>query len=248
VARRVLVRGEPGIMGAGMRTLVLLPGLDGSEVMFRPLVASAPAGMVTRGLSYPKGARNSYEELLPLVQATLPREEPFYLLGWSFGGPLALMAAAACPANLRGVILAATFMSRPVPYLPGWARHLCRPALFRLYPAFARVKALLGGHATPALRALQAESHAQVNPETMACRSRAALGVDASQALAACRVPILYLQSSADRVIPASRARAIHRAHPALEVAEIEGPHLALATNPLAAWAAIRRFMDRVER
>jgi pimeloyl-[acyl-carrier protein] methyl ester esterase len=230
-----------------MRTLVLLPGLDGGEVMFRPLVSLAPAGVAVRVVSYPLGARNGYEDLLPVVAAALPREEPFFLLGWSFGGPLALMVAAGCPANLRGVVLAASFVTRPVPYLPSWTRHLCRPAVFRLYPAFARVKALLGGYATTELRALQAETHAQVDHETMACRSRAALGVDASAALAACRVPVLYLKSSADRVIPASRARAIHRAHPALEMVEIDGPHLALATNPVAAWAAISRFMDRVD-
>ena len=230
-----------------MRTLVLLPGMDGSDVMFRPLVATAPAGMELVTIAYPSGAANAYEDLLPRVQAILPRDRPFYLLGWSFSGPLALMAAAARPPFLRGVMLASSFARSPIPYLPRWARHLARSFVFRLYPAASRVKALLGGHATPEVRALLAQTHARAGAEALACRARAALSVDAMDALAACPVPILYLRAGADEVIPASRAADIQRALPSVEIADIPGPHLALVTNPSEAWVRLGAFMDRIE-
>ena len=229
------------------RTLLLLPGMDGSGKLFEPLRGTTPAGVDTIVVSYPPGAGNGYDDLRPLVRAHLPTDRPFFLLGWSFSGPLALTVAAERPPRLCGVVLAASFVKTPVPYLPRWARPLVTPALFRFYPAASRAKALLGGYGTPEVRRLLAEAHRAAGPEALACRARAALDVDASDALAACPVPLLYLRARKDGVIPASRADEIARSHPALEIAEIDGPHLALVTNPTAAWAALTRFMDRVD-
>jgi pimeloyl-ACP methyl ester carboxylesterase len=229
------------------RTLVLLPGMDGGDKLFGPLRAAAPDGVETIAVGYPPGASNGYADLLPAVRARLPTDRPFYLLGWSFSGPLALLAAAERPSGLRGVILAASFVKRPVPYLPGWARHLATPALFRFYPAASRAKALLGGYGTPEVRRLLAEAHALAGPAALACRARATLTIDATDALAACPVPVLYLRARNDGVIPASRADQAARALPSLEIADIDGPHLALVTNPKGAWAALTAFMDRVD-
>jgi len=229
------------------RTLVLLPGLDGSDKLFGPLQAAAPAGVDTVAVGYPPGPDNGYDELLPLVRAQLPAGRPFYLLGWSFSGPLALLAAAARPPGLRGVALAASFVKRPVPYLPRWARYLARPALFRFYPAASRTKALLGGYGTSEVRRLLAQAHQVAGAEALACRARAAVSVDATHALAACPVPVLYLRGRQDGVIAASRADEMRRLLPSLEIADIDGPHLALVTNPVGAWDALSRFMDRVD-
>src|SRR5687768_6580861 len=111
------------------RTLVLLPGMDGSERLFGPLAATAPAKVAVVTVAYPPGGANTYEDLLPRVRAILPSDRPFHLLGWSFSGPLALMAAADRAPLLRGVILASSFVRNPVPLVPRWARHLARPFL-----------------------------------------------------------------------------------------------------------------------
>jgi pimeloyl-ACP methyl ester carboxylesterase len=230
-----------------LRTLVLLPGMDGSDKLFGPLQAAAPDGVDTVAVGYPPGARNGYDDLLPDVRARLPADRRFFLLGWSFSGPLALLAAAERPAGLRGVILAASFVKTPVPWLPRWAHALATPALFRFYPAASRAKALLGGYGTREVRRLIADAHAFAGTEALACRARATLSIDASEALASCPVPVLYLRARKDGVIPASRADEIRRARPSVEVVDIDGPHLALVTNPVAAWAAIGAFMDRVD-
>ena len=227
------------------RTLVLLPGMDGSDKLFGPLQAAAPAGTETVAVGYPPGAQNGYDNLLPAVRARLPTDRPFFLLGWSFSGPLALLAAAQRPPGLRGVILAASFVKTPVPWLPRWLHGLATPALFRFYPAASRAKALAGGYGTPEVRRLLTEAHAFAGPEALARRARAALSIDATGALAACPVPVLYLRASKDGVIPGSRADEIKRLLPSLEIADIEGPHLALVTNPAAAWAALGDFMNR---
>ena len=232
-------------MDSVRQTLVLLPGMDGSEALFEPLVRAAPPEVDVVTVGYPAGAGNTYEDLLPRVEAILPRQKPFFLLGWSFSGPLALMVAARRPSGLTGIVLASSFVRRPAPYAPIWARHLARPLLFRLYPTFSQVKALLGGHTTPYLRRLMAKAHTEAGAEALACRVRAAMSVDARAALAACPVPVLYLRADRDRVIPASRCEEICQLLPTVEVADLEGPHLALATNPGASWAALTAFMRR---
>jgi len=95
------------------------------------------------------------------------------------------------------------------------------------------------------VRRLLAEAHAFAGPQALACRARAALSIDATAALAACPVPVLYLRARKDGVIPGSRADEIKDLLPSLEIADIDGPHLALVTNPAAAWAALDDFMNR---
>ena len=55
-------------------------------------------------LRYPP---NSYQDLLPYVLELLSTQGDYVLLGWSFSGPLALMAACTRPSGLRAVVLCA---------------------------------------------------------------------------------------------------------------------------------------------
>src|SRR5262245_38003131 len=141
------------------RTLVLLPGMDGGDKLFGPLRAAAPPDVETMPVGYPPGGRNGYDDLLPAVRASLPVDRAFFLLGWSFSGPLALLAAAERPPGLRGVILAASFVKAPVPWLPRWAHGLANPTVFRFYPAASRAKALVGGYGTAEVRQLLRDAH-----------------------------------------------------------------------------------------
>src|SRR4030095_7858092 len=94
-------------------TLVLLPGLDGTEVFFRPLLASLPEWVRPHVVSFPPTDTTKYEDLLAFVREALSEIPSFYVLGSSFAGPLALMLAQAEPDKVRGVILATTFVSPP---------------------------------------------------------------------------------------------------------------------------------------
>ena len=233
--------------GGGRRTLIALPGMDGGAHLFSPLRDAAPSDVDVVAIGYPPGAANGYDDLLPSVRARLPTDRPFYLLGWSFSGPLALMLAAERPPQLRGVVLAASFARNPVPRLPRWARRFATPAVFKFYPAASRMKALLGGYGTPEVRDMLKRAHAEAGNVALATRARATLFVDATPALATCPVPVLCLRASNDEVIAASCSEEIQRLLPSAEVVDITGPHLALVTNPGAAWVALSAFMNHVD-
>ena len=225
--------------------LVLLPGLDGTSVLFRPLIASLPAEIEPVLVAYPPDAELGYAQLLALVLAAVPGR-PFVLLGESFSGPLAVMAAATRPVGLRGLVLCASFIKCPVPLVPKWARHVAQPWLFRLYPALGYLRFLAGKSASPTLRSLVAEALAQVQPGVLAHRVREVVSVNVGDLLAGCAGPVLYLRGQQDRVVPRSAMRAVAQAKPSLEQVLVPGPHMVLQSNPEAAAAAIVGFIRRV--
>jgi len=224
--------------------LVLLPGLDGTGLLFRRLVDVLPDAVRPRVHAYSGSRAESYAELLPGVLAQLPRDEPFVLLGESFSGPLALMAAATRPAGLRAVILCATFVRNPVSLVPGWASGLVGAPLFRLYPVVVALKKWFGRFSTPGLRAGVAEALTRVERRVLAHRVRTVMRVDATEELRACPVPVLYLAGEHDWIVPARNLRRILRVRPDVRVARIGSPHMVLQVRPREAAAAIAAFIE----
>ena len=224
--------------------VVLLPGMDGTGLLFQPFIEALPARLQPHPVSYPATAPLDYAGLLPLVRAALPRDTPYILLGESFSGPLALMVAAEAPPGLRAVVLCASFIRSPIPWFPRALRGFVSPGLFRLAPSSARARALLGDLATPQLRALLDQAISSVTPSVMAARARAILDVDASEALRACAVPLLYLRAEQDRMVPRASFRLIENQKPGTKEICLPGPHLLLQTRPNEAARAVAVFAE----
>jgi len=222
--------------------LVLLPGLDGTGVLMRPLLAALPPEITPIVVTYPCDEPLGYDALLARVLAALPTDGPFVVLGESFSGPLALRVAAARPRGLVAVVLCATFVRSPQRGVAKWMGRLVGPSAVRLFPPMAQMKMFFGGYSTPELRALSAEALSLVRPEVLVARLRDVLAVDVTAELAACDVPVLYLRGSRDMVVPSHNLREIRRIRPSVEVAVLPAPHLVLQTQPAAAAAAIARF------
>ena len=223
-------------------TLVLLPGLDGTDLLFRPFVQALPPGICPRCIEYPTTGPNDYAALLPLVLAACEGLHDYFLLGWSFSGPLALMAAAQSPTGLRGVVLCASFTRAPWPLLR-WLKFAAVPPLARLYPLFSWLLAVGSRHETPDLRRDKIASFRRVPAAVFAARSRAVLGVNVRNELRRCPVRLLYLAGSFDVVVPRWNAAGVKADLPSADVVTIAGPHLALRTNPVAAAGAVAAFI-----
>jgi pimeloyl-ACP methyl ester carboxylesterase len=71
--------------------------------------------------------------------------------------------------------------------------------------------------------------------------------VDSEAYLTSCSAPILYLESSNDDVIPRHNVDDMLSLAPNINLVTIDGPHLALFTNPVKAAAEIAEFMQRGE-
>ena len=225
-------------------TLVLLPGLDGTDVFFRPLLASLPKWIIPMVVQFPTAGANAYPDLLRLVRSALANTSGCYLLGWSFAGPLALMLAAAEPGKIQGVILASTFVCPPRPIYARLRWAVVTPTVWMLRFG-KRLPVWLSRSSSDRLRRDKTETWKRVRASMVAARIRSLLQVDARELLRTCPVPVLCLAGSDDGIVPHSNVKEIACVQPSVQVRMIDGQHFALYTNPTAAADAITEFMNR---
>ncbi|WP_082098408.1 alpha/beta fold hydrolase [Sulfuricella sp. T08] len=222
--------------------LVLLPGLDGTEILFGPLLRHLPSWIDPVVITYPASGINNYENLLPIIIREVTSLNNFVVLGWSFGGPLALMVAAQCPSQVSGVVLCGSFVTSPRPGLVPF-RFAVRAPLIAVVRALRRTRLLIPGYASTEFRRAKAMTWKRVNSRTLASRSRAALSVDVRHQLRACRAKLMYLASTRDEVVSRNSLNEILAIAPQTQVAEVEGPHFALFTNPVKSVDCIVEFL-----
>ncbi len=223
-------------------TLVLLPGLDGTEIFFGPLLRHLPSWVDPVVIVYPTSGSNDYLDLLPIVMSEVATLKSFVILGWSFGGPLALMVASRCPSQVSGVILCGSFVTPPRPRLVPFRSAVTAP-LIAVVRAIRRARLLIPGHATTEFRRAKAMTWRRVNSRELASRSRAALSVDVRPQLRECRARLMYLASTRDEVVSRASLNEVLALAPQTQVAEVEGPHFALFTNPIQSTACIVNFL-----
>lgn len=222
--------------------LVLLPGMDGTGLMFEPFV-TALQGFEARVVRYP-AELTSYPDCLGFARKALPADRPFLLLGESFSGPVAIALAAERPRGLLGLVLCSTFACNPRPEL-SWLAPLVRllPPLPLPMPLLRRL--LLGGQAPEPLTRLVTRMLPQFPTATLKGRLLAVGTVDHTALLARLQVPVLALCASQDRLVTPAATDWI-RAHLAsLDVVTLQGPHWLLQTRPEACALAIRAFLKR---
>jgi len=217
--------------------------MDGTGDLLEPIVRALGDEHDATAMRYPREATASYEPLVALTLAALPKQRPFIIVAESFSGPLALKVAAKRPPGLRGIALCATFVTNPIRLARSWMAFMVRPFMFSLAPDALVVRTLLGRRPAPKLRTCLLESLQSTTAEVMAARSKAVLRVDARAELANCEYPLLYLQGTRDRVVGKHNLETILAIRSTVAVVGIDAPHLLLQTAPEAAAEAIRAFV-----
>lgn len=213
-----------------MPRFVLLPGLDGTGDLLQAFAALLQQLGPVEVIAYPSEPVAGYTTLLEQLAARVTVDADTVLLAESFAGPLGIALVAQAAVAPRALVLCATFADSPLPWLRPLAPLLRGLPLHGL-PPWLCAAATFGRWATPAWSArLHATLH-QVPQPVLRERLRAALRVDWREALSGVRCPLLYLQASADCIVPARSAR------------RIAAPHFLLQVAPEAALAAIAAFL-----
>jgi pimeloyl-ACP methyl ester carboxylesterase len=228
-------------------TIILLPGLDGTGKLFNRFVLALGANVDTQIVAYPVNRSLGYAELEILVRAALPTDRPYFLLGESFSGPIAIRIAADPPPGLLGVILCVTFAKNPYPLL-GWARPLAAWLPIRSLPRWVRAPFMWGMPSADGAPAQSERATAGVDEVVLRHRIAALLAVDETAGLARIQIPTLVLSASGDRVIPRAATMHMLRTQPRALSIEIVGPHLLLQSRPAECAAAVTRFMRGLKR
>ncbi|MFN3770232.1 alpha/beta fold hydrolase [Ectopseudomonas guguanensis] len=218
--------------------LVLLPGLNGSSALFAPLLETL-AGIDCWPLSLPEQGPQDYPSLADALMEQLGTA-PFALLGESFSGPLAYQLALRQPTGLRGVIFAASFLSRPNPALTLLA-HLPIPNALATQPWLLRTLCLGKTADAHMLQRVQKEIR-RLDPRLLRTRLATLAGLQApTQTL---DLPCLHLWPQQDRLVADSTAERLSKACTDIRQVRLDGPHFILQTRPQACANAIVEFIQ----
>ena len=226
-------------------TLLLLPGMPGTGELLKLLVDELGDHFETHAVSYPPEEALDYEKLLNLVTSRIPKEKPYFILGESFSGPLAVMAALKCPENVLGIILVASFVTSPI---PRWINRLKRFAKGRILDVRPRSfinDSLMGKDCPENTRRWIHATMPRLGREVISARVQAVLGVNVREELKSCQVPVLYIAGSRDWLIGKKCIDAIWLCRPDVEIKVLNGCHMILQSNPREAAEVIVEFCGR---
>ena len=213
--------------------IVLLSGLDGTGVLFKPLLDVLPTNVEPIVVSYPPDEKLSYGKLVEHVMSRLPKDEVYILIGESFSGPIAYEIALRQPGNMKAVVFVASFLKPPQRLVLGLTKLLPRSLLLSLpIPAFVIKLFMLGSKASTKLVDLFRLSLSKVSAKVLAYRLDEIANLDIK--LQQCNIKAIYIQASDDYLVPDQCVEAFKGVMDNLEVYRVDGPHFILQANAQA--------------
>lgn len=221
--------------------LLLLPGLDGTGLLFEDFVAALAPEFDPIVIRYPVDVPLGYAELEVLARRSLPSETPFILLGESFGGPLAISIAASRPAGLAGLVLCCTFSQYPRALFR--RLHRLAPFLPMAGPLVSLARKLVAPE--PVSRSVCAKldtARSMVAGHVMRARVAELLRIDLTHQLARVSVPILDLRAAKDGIVPNRSAQPIRALGQRVRAVDLNGPHFLLLAKPGETAAIVGNF------
>jgi pimeloyl-ACP methyl ester carboxylesterase len=220
----------------------MLPGLDGTGLVFKPLLAHLPAEIDAQVVRYPDDRVMSFQEHVVFARKQLPKKKPFVLLAESFSGPIGLHLLAEPPDNLIGVIFVATFAHYPSPFLLDAARLMPQGLLLNLFSTTLFSRFFFLGRASVEAVKLFRTALASVQLNVLSHRLQLLADLPPSPD-ATFSGPCLYIQASNDRLVSSRALGPLQRHLPQLRVEKVHGPHIVLLAKPEAGARLISGFV-----
>ena len=231
-----------GIVDAS-RGVICIPGYAAAGESFarlRPLAGAFDLHLLTLP---DEGWRHAdaIASFATMIEELSRRFDHPVLLGTSFGGAVAIRAAADLGTRIAGVVLISTFASlrkrgllRILPFL-----EMIAPRFQRLTARFVGGRDLDDAAAAELLREVAA-----IPAEERHARLVAALKCDLEEAASSIRVPALVVHGTSDRVVPLSAGRRLADLIPNAEMQEIErAGHLPYVTRAAEVRALLSPFL-----
>jgi len=215
---------------------LVLPGLDGTDLLLDRFRRLAPPTYDVTVLALPDDPTAGYSELCDHFSETVASAGKCVLIGESFSGPLAVLLAQRHPGVMIHLVLVATFVVSPVPFVARW---IPWSLFFRLpLPSFAVRRFMLGPFDDGLVDLLQ-KAACTVSPRTLARRMRSVIEVDVSDQFRQLTCPVTCICPTNDALVSERCVTTILELREDVILKRIEGPHLILQTQPEQAWEHI---------
>ncbi|WGZ94346.1 MAG: alpha/beta hydrolase [Candidatus Thiothrix putei] len=220
--------------------LVLLPGLDGTGLLFQPLLEQLGHACSVQIIRYPPDQCQSVQILAAKVREQVAFDTDTVLLAESFSG-LVAMELLRQGIALHSVIFCASFASAPRPWLLQLATVLPLETLFRLpLPDFL----LRGLGLNARLVALIRQVRTQVSPAVFAYRLRLIAAAQHQPQEQCWEMPCYYLRAADDWAVPERCAEDLRRHFTKVDIIRIaQSGHFLLQSQPDACAAVLNRLI-----
>lgn len=203
--------------------LVLLPGMDGTGLLFGPLLDALPDSIDTEVICYSTTNQQTYSELVEEVKSKLPTE-PFVLLAESFSGTIAFQLSLDISIPIKKLILVASFLDNPLPKLGGVVRMLPLQLILKIpIPKFVLKTFCFQRQSRDELLSLFYRSIGSVDSKVLAFRIRQILTLTRPSIQSG--VDCLIVLASKDRLISEDISVAIKQHFISVKYEQIDGPH-----------------------
>lgn len=226
-------------------SLVLLPGLDGTGLVFEPLLKALPKTIDPQVVRYPADKPLSFQEHVDFARQQLPAGKKFVLLAESFSGPIGLQLLADPPGNMVGAIFVATFDRYPRPFLLDAIQYLPQKLLLTLFTTTPLGRFFCLGSASSAALKVFRSAIRSVSQEAISRRLQILRTLPPPPEVSN-SLPCLYLQASHDRLVPDRALKYLQRQLPQLQAQRLNGPHIVLLAQPEAGAKAIDDFISQL--
>ena len=210
--------------------LILLPGMDGTGLMFRPFTDVANNRSI-EVISYPDDKTQKYSNLKSYVRDRLPKDEDYIVIAESYSGPIAYELMKEDIQNLKAVIFIASFLENPRPLLLSILGLLPISIILRLpIPNFIIRRYLLGNGATDILIAEFRTALSNVSPAVLASRLKEISALKKPDKTV--NYPCCYIRAEDDKLVPCKSMEVFRELIPNIHIQSVIGPHFLLQLNP----------------
>jgi len=222
----------------------MLPGLDGTGKLFKQFATGLPSSLVPIICNYPSDASLGYVDLKKVADKLIPKDEPFFILGESFSGPIAIQLALRQSKQLKGLILVNTFLSCPrpilargLPLMPNWLLERPPNLVFNFIVKSSEIESTARQEVSAIVKALDVT--------VVRSRLESIQAIDVSREACLVKVPVCIIQSLNDNFIPKEATRRLVAAFENSVEIEMPGNHFVLQTYPRQSAVEVAKFCSQ---
>ena len=216
-------------------SILILPGLDGSDLMLSEFERLCSVVRPTTVGILPSDETLDYCGLADQFSSMVRDVSDCHIVAESFSGPIGLLLAHRYPPIVSRLTLIASFATSPV---PRFATILPWSLLFKLPIPSLVARYFFVGNYIQQVTVLR-KAIRQNTAAILRHRLRLIQNVNVTHELSELECSLSYLRPLNDRLVPQSCVDKIIDANPATVVHEISGPHLILETEPESSWKRI---------
>jgi pimeloyl-ACP methyl ester carboxylesterase len=222
--------------------IYLLPGIDGTGVLFEPLARAIGYQARTTALSFRDEV--TLDDFVESVSARLPKQRVL-LLAESFSGPIALSLLAKHPGRFQAAILSTTFARSPFLSFLGMGTLLSKGIFGSTTLENLLLNKFCARSDVPlSVQQIVHEISEQISPEVIKKRLHIMDTFDVRPLLPRIAAPVLYLAGLKDKLITASIRAELFENVPRICFKGIDGPHLLLQTHAQLCTNTIMNFLE----